>query len=224
MTDLERFAAVLLTELQSEGVSAGGDLAVGSLLDRTFPYKVARRTLALDTVEDYELLVLRLVAEEGMMVHTSPVEAAEMARATLATRIPDLDVLRLLRSATITFTDDTMGRLDGVRLMPRGDAPAPVPTEDAASDEPATAPSADHGVIPIRRVQEVADATAVGGRTPAARPACWQCAAALPTGRTVNFCVECGADQRQPACGGCGVVVERDWKHCPACGHALGRP
>ncbi|HPF60663.1 MAG: zinc ribbon domain-containing protein [Gemmatimonadetes bacterium] len=215
MTDLERFAAVLLSELQAEGVPPAGDLAVGSLLDRTFPYRVARRTLALDTVEDYEMLVLRLVAEEGAMVVTAPGEAAEMARSTLATRVPDLDVLRLLRSATITFTDDTLGRLDGVRLMPRAAEPAPDAPDAGQVAAAAGEPEPDDRIIPIRRSGAAPPPAAAGA------PACWQCQASLPTGRTVNFCVACGADQRAPTCGGCGTGVERGWRHCPECGHAL---
>ncbi len=221
MTEIERFAALLLAEMRAEGARPEAALGVGALLDRTFPYKVARRTLSLESAEDYEAMVLRLIAEEAGIVVTEPLDAGEMARTTLATRIPDLDVLRLLRSASITFTDDAITRLDGVRILPSK------PLEPSASDdapEAAAEPAVERErVFPIRRHTEVADATRVATATPPAEAAmCWRCGAPPVPGRRMNFCVACGADQRAPTCGGCGAAAERAWKHCPDCGHALG--
>ncbi len=225
MTELERFAAVLLAQWHNEAGRATAALGVADLLDRVLPYRAARRALAIESSEEYEALVLRMIAEESGLVTTDPLEFAEMARTTLETKIPDLDVLRLLRSATITFTDDAISRLDGVRPLP----PA------TADQQPAQAgPGAD--VLPMRRAPEVADHTATATATPAPRDTappppfltrvaftapgttCWQCSAPLPQDRAVKFCVECGADQRKPRCGACGSDVEPGWKHCAECG------
>jgi hypothetical protein len=236
VTDLERFAAVLLAEWQNEGGRPNAALSVANLLDKTLPYRSARRALALESSEDYEALVLRLVGEEAGLVATDPMEAAEMARSTLESKIPDLDVLRLLRSATVTFTDDAVSRLEGVRPLPAAAAVEQAPME--ATGNGAGTPRAEADVLPMRRAPEPADHTA----TPAPRtdpeppPAfltkvafvppeslCWQCSQPLPTTRKANFCVECGADQRSPHCLACGGVVERHWKHCPDCGTVLAR-
>jgi hypothetical protein len=229
VTDLERFAAVLLAEWQAESGRPDLPINVGGLVDRVLPYRSARKALALETSEDYELLVLRLVAEEGGLVTTEPAEAAEMARETLSSKIPDLDVMALLRSATLTMTDDAVARLDGVRPLPPA-APPP------AAPPPRTEPI--EGVLSLHRTPEVADATATPApRMPAEPPpafltkvaftppdaSCWQCSAPLPTGRKVSFCVECGADQRAPRCRSCGATVELHWKHCPDCGQSLAR-
>jgi hypothetical protein len=237
VTDLERFAAVLLSEWQNEGGRPTAALTVAGLLDRTLPYRAARRALALESSEDYEALVLRLIGEEAGLVVTDPIEAAEMARSTLESKIPDLDVLRLLRSATLTFTDDAVSRLEGVRPLPA----AARPEESMAAAAEANGPAAarpDPDVLPMRRAPEPADHTSVATpRAPSEPPpafltkvaftppedACWQCAQPLPTGRKANFCVECGADQRQPQCFSCGATVERQWKHCPECGMVLAR-
>lgn len=240
MTELERFAAVLLAAWQAENGRADAALPVGGLLDRTLPYKQARRLLAIEASEDYEALVLRLVAEEAGLVVTDPGEAAEMARSTLAAKVPDLEALRLLRSATIRFSDDAVSRLEGVRPLPGASAAPP----DALAEPEAATPVADDDpqdrVIPIRaRASEPAVSTATpppstedAGPPPdfltgvAFTPptgSCWSCGSVLPGGRTVNFCVECGADQRQPQCASCGATVERHWKHCPECGMVLAR-
>ncbi|HRP07100.1 MAG TPA: zinc ribbon domain-containing protein [Gemmatimonadales bacterium] len=236
MNDLERFAAVLLAEWQNGGGHPGGAISVSGLLDRTLPYRTARRTLSLESSEDYEALVLRLVGEEYGLVVTDPLEAAEMARSTLESKIPDLDVLRLLRSATVTFTDEAVARLDGVRPLPQSGVP---PVEQEFGDG-AAVPKPD--VLPIRRVAtpepEPPDHTAVAVPQQDAGPppsfltrvefsppegSCWQCSAPLPEGRSAKFCVECGADQRQPRCGSCGATVERNWKFCPECGGEVRR-
>ncbi len=237
MTDLERFAAVLLAEWQNEGCRATSALTVAGLLDRTLPYRAARRALALESSEDYEALVLRLVGEEAGLVVTDPMEAAEMARSTLESKIPDLDVLRLLRSATLTFTDDAVSRLEGVRPLPAS-AQVEQPAKEATASVGAPAPRVDADVLPMRRAPEPADHTAVPlPRAEAEAPPafltkvaftppdemCWQCSQPLPTTRKVNFCVECGADQRAPLCLSFGGTVERHWKHCPDCGMTLAK-
>ena len=236
MTDLEHLAAALLAQWRAEGGPVDGPIAVGSILDRTMPYRVARRLLGIDVSEDYEALLLRLVAEEEGLVMAEPADAAEMARTTMAARIPDLDVLQLLRSATVTFHASTAARLDGVLpLRP----PAPTEPSPWAPPTPATPaePAVETPVIPIRS-EVVADHTAVAPPTPPMPPApapafvtqvrfdapgagCWSCEATLPSGRTVKFCPFCGADQREPTCPACNVTVERGWKHCPDCGERL---
>jgi hypothetical protein len=235
VTDLERFAAMLLAEWQAQSGRTDAALSVGGLLDRTFPYRSARRALQLESSEDYEFCVLRLVAEEAGLVTTTPAEAGEMARATLAEKIPDLDQLQLLRSATISFSDDAVSRLDGVRPLPQQPV---VEDDDEATEPPEGVEVVDRagerasGVIPIRRHE---DPPASPKATPEDPPAafltgvaftppegcCWQCNTPFPNGRTINFCVECGADQRAPQCVACGTVVERQWKHCPECGTGL---
>lgn len=238
MTDLERFAAVLLAEWQQEGHHRSEPIVVGSLLDRTLPYRTARRLLGVDVSEDYEMLVLRLLAEEGGLVRTDPPEAAEAARETVAAKVPDLEILQRLRSAAVTLTDDAVDRLEGVRPMPTPSSPVAddaMPPVNAVENPQTTART----VFPIRR-PEIADATATAAPPVTAPPivpppafltgvafsapdqTCWSCGTPLPSDRVVKFCVGCGVDQRQPTCDGCGSTVERDWSFCPECGGTLG--
>ena len=242
MSDLERFAAALLTQWRAEGGTGGGPMGIDTLLDRIFPYRTARRLLGIDISEDYEALVLRLVAGEDGLATSVPEEAGEMARTTMSNKIPDLDTLRLLRSASITLTDEAVGRLHDVSFGgARAEADAKwgrseieEHRETAPADE--AAPAAPTDVIPLPTAAR--DATRVATTdaplepppayltgavafTPPA-PACWNCNDDLPTDRVVKFCPFCGADQRPPACAHCGTSVERHWKHCPECGKVLG--
>ncbi len=227
MTDLERFAATLLAQWRADDQRAAQPITVAAVLDHLLPYKTARRLLGIDVSEDYEALVLRLIAEEGRLMTVQPVGAAEMARSTMASKLPDLSNLDLLRSATLEFTEDTVARLDGVLPMP------------ASRDESkwAPPPRPDSEVIPLPVTPAPAEETAASRAPAAADPPpaflttieftppaggpCWSCGEGLPSGRQVKFCPFCGADQRQPKCAACGEAVERGWRHCPECGGRL---
>ncbi len=234
MTDLERFAAALLSQWRLEGSNEAGPIGVGAIMDRVLPYRVARRTLGIDVSEDYEALVLRLVAEEQGLAEVEPPEAGEMARTTLAAKLPDLDVLTLLRSATLTLSDDAIEQLDGVLPMPpsHDEAKWAPPVERSDSDLPPD--NSDIIPLPISPAlaEAVAEATAIPSGpppeflttvsfTPPDSEHCWSCTEALPANRQVKFCPFCGADQRQPVCPACAAPVERRWKHCPECGIRL---
>jgi predicted RNA-binding Zn-ribbon protein involved in translation (DUF1610 family) len=250
MTDLERFAAALLTQWRAEGGVDGAPIAVSDLLTRVFPYRAARRTLGIDVSEDYEALVLRLLSEEDDLVRVEPVDAADMAKATITSKLPDLDVLQLLRSATVTITSRAIARLEGVLPMPspkdeskwaESDLPSPVdpdatprlsPMPGVQSEAVEAQRNDDGKVIPLRVEREPSPVNSVpAGPPPAfltsvsfsppAEARCWSCVEPLPLDRQVKFCPFCGADQRQPTCTACGAGVEREWKHCPDCGAKL---
>lgn len=243
MSDLERFAAALLAQWRAEGGSGGGPIGIDALVDRVLPYRTARRLLGIDISEDYEALVLRLVGGEEGLATAFPDEAGEMARTTMSDKLPDLDVLRLIRSATLTLGDDAIGRLGDASFGgARAEADAKWNRPDASAAGPTTpdtsppAPSLPPAVvIPLptfaRDQTRVAMPPVPDGPPPAYLTApvefvppersCWSCGDELPAERAVKFCPFCGADQRSPACGACGTPVERSWKHCPECGQKL---
>ncbi len=204
MTELERLAAVLVTQWRSEGGHDGESIAVSALLDRVLPYRVARRSLGIDINEDYEALMLRLLSEEEGLVRVMPPDAAALAAATSGARLPDLSVLQLLRSATVMIPAATVARLADRVAAPAKDA-SPWAPEAVAEVVPATEPA-----VP-----------SMAATAPAAPVQCWSCSEMLPTDRQVKFCPFCGSDQRQPVCRSCGAVAERGWKHCPDCGGSL---
>jgi len=239
MSDLERFAAGVLAAWRARGESGGGPIGVGTLLDEVFPYRAARRVLGIDVSEDYEAIVLRLIAEEENLATTAPVDAADMARTTMASKLPDLDVLQLLRSATITIPGRVIARLGEVELpRPKGKgrsrwardaaetpggserAPAPdLPVPAVSVEEDVSESSVDEPPAPAAPTAAVT--TPPGGEVPMTVEHCWSCGEGFPAGREIRFCPFCGADQRTPACGACGATVERRWKFCPDCGQTL---
>ncbi|MGH7581753.1 MAG: zinc ribbon domain-containing protein [Gemmatimonadales bacterium] len=203
MKELEEFAAAVLTRWQKQGGIRGGPIPVSALLDTVFPYRIARRVLGIDASEDYEAMVLRLLAEEGGLARVEPMDAADMAKATVTSKLPDLDVLQLLRSAEVTISVS-------------GEAHAPSPEPTPSSPEPPTA-----SVAPATPNQPLANQEMIMTSEAEASEHCWSCGEALPAGRDAKFCPFCGGDQRTPVCPECGGSVERRWKHCPDCGVRL---
>ncbi len=194
MIRFDRFAAALAAAMQDVDDPPGEAPTVAHLLERIFPYPVARRRLGIEASEDYEALMLRVVAEEDGVAVVIPPDAAELARMTMLEQLPDLTVLQLVRGATVQMLVSA--------TVPGDEAPPPpeVPPEDQWRPAPP----------PSEEVPAIADVEPP--------PPCWHCAGSLPTHRRVNFCPQCGADQRPPVCAACREPLERSWRHCPECG------
>src|ERR1041384_5904567 len=89
---------------------------------------------ALDGVEDYETMLLRLAAEERGFVKTLPAAAAERCRKELTQPNPDLAVLDEIGEATLQMTSMAAARI--------------VADEATQASEPAPAAAASPRVEP----------------------------------------------------------------------------
>ena len=95
MTDLERLFRRLVDNLIAiDPARLHRPLALGDLLGSVMPYRTNRRSLQIDSVEDYEMLVLRLAAGEGGFVRLASEDVAQVFRDQLEGPNPDLEVLR----------------------------------------------------------------------------------------------------------------------------------
>jgi hypothetical protein len=203
-------------------------LTVAELVRSVVPYRTSRAALGLDSSEDYDLLILRLLSGEGGFVEVRPAEVAERSAAELRQSNPDPALLREFGGTEVTLATsklahalgpgpDTMWAPPDVDEVPDGVG------GDEDSDE-------DPGVIETGRVPWVVDAsTARGGVIPLHTGAvpdegtrCGYCGGLLPGGRQVNFCPHCGQSQTFIRCAECGNEVEFGWKHCVACGAGVG--
>lgn len=91
----------------------------------------------------------------------------------------------------------TGGRLD----EPVGEPARPLVSAPASTANPASAPTVG----------------ASGEQTLANCPFCQK---AVPTGRKVKYCPNCGGDQRSRPCARCGEVLDHAWRYCISCGAA----
>ena len=127
MTDpLRRFARTLVQRL---GETPGGPhrpVTIEELRSRLLPYRAYRSVLGFESVEDYDVVVMRLVGEEGGLVRTLPQLAAERCRAETEGPAPNPELLDQLADVTIQIGAESLVRI----FDESAPAPAPVPVRD----------------------------------------------------------------------------------------------
>ncbi|HET7321812.1 MAG TPA: zinc ribbon domain-containing protein [Longimicrobiaceae bacterium] len=57
---------------------------------------------------------------------------------------------------------------------------------------------------------------------PPASPRCRSCRAELPRVADLRYCPDCGTDQREVPCEGCGSPLKEEWNFCIRCGRRRG--
>ncbi len=212
MSDLERLFHLIVTNLAAaDPAQAHRPVPVTELQRAVVPYRTSRRHLGVVTSDEYEHLLLRLVAGEGGFAFTAPPESLARFRRELQGISPDFGVLTSDEEATITLAPERVAAFIG-----GGTERSYRPPESAAVPPP---PLPDEAVVvPHEPPQESEpDWEAL----PADRIRCSCCGGALPEGRTVNFCPHCGEHLTPLACPRCRAEVEYGWRHCIACGAAL---
>jgi hypothetical protein len=230
MTEVERFFRRLVSTLAtSNPARLQGPLLLDDITGSILPYRTHRRALEIDTVEDYEGVLLRLCAGEGDLVWTEPEEARQRFVEESRSNNPDLTALYAFENVYLSFRPEPL--LWALAPDPRADyAPPAVPAEVSQPD-PEPSPEPDEPALVLGAAQldmqspEESDA-AVNDEAvepvEAPRPMCRYCGGSLPTGRTVNFCPHCGQSQTQILCPECRSEVEPGWRHCVNCGAAVG--
>ena len=223
MTDLERFFQHLVSAIAAaDPAQLNRPVALGAVQDSILPYRTSRRALGVDTVEDYDLLLLRLAAGEDGFARTSPDDARTRLAKEAASSNPDLGILRACADALLS--------LEGLRVaraLAAGDEdayapPAPTLESEGGRERPPIAASDDELDLEIARPLPLSPSAPRPPR-PDTALMCLYCGATLPSGRTVNFCPSCGQSQTTPRCPQCQSEVELGWRHCITCGAALAQ-
>jgi hypothetical protein len=236
MDELTRFAQRLVEQLGATGDGAHRPIEVTALRDTVLPYRTHRKALGIDTVEDYETVLLRLIAEERGFVKTLPAEAATRCREELAQPNPDLSVLDDLSGATVQITSMaaqiTGDGGDAVVADGRSGGRA---VEPDAEDKPKTPAKAERP--PKKQVQaappleaiapselSASSASSAKSASPAVAVACPSCKRSAPAGRQVVFCPWCGERLIPFTCPRCHTELDSAWKHCITCGNPVKDP
>jgi hypothetical protein len=230
VTDLDRLFRRLVDGLIAiDPARLHRPLTVADLVRTVVPYRTSRVALGLDSSEDYDLLILRLLSGEGGYVEVRPAEVAARAASELAGANPDPALLREFGGTEVTLATARLAQALGP-----GPEAAWAPPEEAGDEQTLEASEGDTdedpGVIETGRVPWTVDPLTGGrgviplhtGAVPDEGTRCGYCGGLLPAGRQVNFCPHCGQSQTFIRCGECGNEVEFGWKHCVACGASVG--
>jgi Double zinc ribbon len=215
VTDLERLFRRLVRNLaDTEPARLHQPLPLADVYQSIVPYRSNRRSLGLESSEDYELVLLRLASGEAGLVRTEPEAARKQLAAEAASTNPDLSLLRRIENVFLTIRSEPLAYAlgpepemeasppgGGVRLPP----PLPDLPEPDAPDE----------------LAELESAELESAAPDEAGPHCLFCGGSLPSHRTVTFCPHCGQRQGPATCPSCHSEVEPGWRHCVNCGSAL---
>ena len=197
MTDLERFLDRLVRNLvASDPKRITQPIPIMEIKSDLLPYRTNRRALALESSDEYEELLVRLVGEEDNLVKTTPAEVAEWCQNQMSNLSPDLSGIPGQTNATIEINPDALARVLGdeavlaiARSGPDGPSPGvlPMPPEKCMHCD---------AVLPKDRAINFCQTC---GRSVTMVP-CDHCGADMEPGW--HFCVACGQEAAENASNG----------------------
>lgn len=234
MTDLERLVTRLILAIRNrDPARVSQPITIAEIRRDLVPYRLHRKELSLSSSEDYELLILRLIAEEEGLVRTTPPQSAQAAASEVKHLNPDLSLTDLLDDTTIQVLPEVRARLlataetDSAGEPERPTSPAvPDPIEEIRLpiqplkiNPPMPSPGRLPSIPPIGDLPPVRLANpAPERRREQDRSFCGSCGGRLPAGREVGYCPYCGVRQGAVKCPRCSAQIEIDWRYCAFCG------
>jgi hypothetical protein len=195
--------------------------SVQELYEQLVPYRHNRREMGIETNQDYEVAVARLLSGEGGYVRADT-EMQEALQRELASQTGDAGMFKEYAQAQLTLTP--------VAESAHTPAHTPVLTPVATAAAVGTSVGA-----PAAAVTAAYDAMAPGAADPIAlQPqvpsllssltnitvptGCRFCGGTLPEGRDINYCPHCGENLKTKRCPACGAEMDTAWQFCVTCG------
>jgi hypothetical protein len=226
----------------------GRPFEVAELYTTLIPYRHNRPENELDTNQDYEHALLRLLSGERGYLLGDPQMQADL-RAELNSSNADLTKFRAYSTTMVSIAPDGARTTEPPVLRRPGSggtaaipASAPAPPGQAAmadrptlgvpdqapkaqaAPRPAPPPPPPAAPPPAPAPKSAAQPTlsATGQRSIVASGDCRYCGGALPEGRNITYCPHCGQNLTVVNCPACGTELEVGWKFCTTCGRAAG--
>jgi hypothetical protein len=205
--DLERlFRQIVVNLAATDPARLRAPLILADIRHSIVPYRANRRTLQIESSEDYELALMRLCAGEEGLAHTEGGEIQEEFASELRSPNPDLAILERHEKTAVTLDPAAVAKV----LDVKPDLKFAPSQSNISHSQPERAEPTKSGPDPSR-VQ-----------SPPTQ--CNRCSGTLPVGRVVNFCPQCGQNLTRRQCPQCNTELEPSWKHCVSCGVSLSRP
>jgi len=206
---------------------------VSELYQRLVPYRTHKSELGFESIEDYEMAVLRLLAGESAYARVEPPDVQEALAAEAKQVNPDPGAFREFAAASVVLDREAVQRIVNHEA-------AYAPPELHPPESPEATPE----VVPVLEARALAAPPTSASATPpptveeddttlriaaietrelvfepvGASSDCPSCDEELPAGRDAVFCPFCGEQLAATPCGDCGELIEPGWKYCLACG------
>lgn len=249
MDDLDRIFHRLVSNIRhrhSEYLTL--PFTVQELYETLIPYRHHRRELGIETNQDYEIAMTRLLSGERDYIQTDQ-SMRDKLRAEVESSNMDPGAFREFASSKVSLAPEALRRIRALTVS--GDDPGspaagtassaiPVPAQSAS---PNAAPGADGrapaspvtatfpvsapppGAVPAPPPTETSSPTPVSLSNMMNAPVpegCRFCGGTLPEGRSVTYCPHCGNNLSVSRCPACGSELEKGWKFCATCGRGVG--
>jgi hypothetical protein len=220
MDDLDRLFNHLVNHLaKSAPERLQKPFQVSELYQRLLPYRDHRRELAFDSIEDYEMAVLRLLAGEHEYVVLEPHDAQEALAVEAQMANPNPGAFREFAAATAILNQEAVRRIaqhDEAYAPPAPAAPK-LTLERSSSEPPPASPDQTTAQMPKVPTREMVFEPVT------ATTSCPHCAEDLPAERTAVFCPFCGGQIGASDCRVCGESISPGWRYCLTCGTPIRR-
>lgn len=220
-------ARLLARRLADRDRPPGASLTVAELHRQLLPYPRCREVAGLASKAEYDVAMLRLLDEPGLLTASDP-ELAEAVEREREAAEPGLGFLEDFAAAALR-PGPKLTALVGTDVLADVSAGSEGSADTDAKAEGGGRTGGETLSMERAREEKRAGQEATGKRPEESRspgedsaPACRDCGQALPGQDELPFCPWCGADQSYRRCGACGETLEADWSYCPACGSRAG--
>ena len=240
MDDLDRVFHRLVSNIRhrhSEYLTS--PFTVQEMYETLIPYRHHRRELGIETNQDYEIAVSRLLSGERDYLladqsmrdklkselqsgHGDPGAFREFATAKVSLAP---EALRRIRALTSSADDDAAATAAAAPSKPQPTINATFPIASPApapAAVPAPRPAQPAPVAPAAEANRGAPAALTSMMSTSVPEGCRFCGGTLPEGRSVVYCPHCGNNLSVSRCPACGSELEKGWKFCVTCGRGVG--
>lgn len=229
MDDLDRMFRCLMQVLSgSHPQYLTHPFEVAELYQNLIPYRHHRADLRIETNQDYEVALCRLLSgERGYLMADDALTHA--MRSELASPNPNTAIFRDFAASRVALGPNAQKRWQEMggasdtsttqpaaesRATPVPPPPPPVARSESGARVTTAQPATVSSAAPAAR-------HANGGATADGDEACRYCGGRLPEGRPSTFCPHCGQNLSIQRCPACGTELEIDWKFCITCGRGV---
>jgi hypothetical protein len=198
---------------------------VSTLHAQLIPYRLNRNELGIDSAEEYEVTLMRLLAGTRGLVSGDP-EMQAALQAELESPNPDLSLFRAFGTSAVSLNANAIRALDTQSPVPIRH-PSPVAaTRQAEMAGRATLEMPTPGAAPVSAPVATPPSSRPAPaqahpKVPAGGHGCRYCGGELPDGRDAHFCPHCGQNLSIKQCPACSTELEVEWQFCITCGRQV---
>ena len=180
---------------------------VQELYEDLIPYRHHRRELGIETNQDYEAAISRLLSGEKGYVRGDR-GMQERLSANLNEKIPDTGAFRDYAGSKVSLAPEAIAAL-GLDPAPKQST---TPVESTSGKTIVTQEEISQGSAAGTVAESISELGSVEN--------CRFCGGTLPEGRVVTYCPHCGQNRAVRNCPACGTELEKNWRFCVTCGRS----